>query len=63
MALTLRFLVTGDPMQTISCSYCVGHSTVVGLFAAHVSLVECASTPIHAETIFTSRMGVNQPRL
>ena len=31
LAITLRYLVTGDSMQTISCSYRVGHSTVCGI--------------------------------
>ena len=30
LAITLRYLVTGDSMQTISFSYCVGLSTVCG---------------------------------
>ena len=31
LAITLRYLVTGDSMQTISFSYRVGHSTVSGI--------------------------------
>ena len=31
LAITLRYLVTGDSMQTISFSYRVGHSTVNGI--------------------------------
>ena len=31
LAITLRYLVTGDSMQTISFSYRVGHSTVCGI--------------------------------
>ena len=31
LAITLRYLVTGDTMQTISFSYRVGHSTVCGI--------------------------------
>ena len=31
LSITLRFLVTGDSMQTISFSYRVGHSTVSGI--------------------------------
>ena len=31
LAVTLRYLVTGDSMQTISFSYCVGLSTVCGI--------------------------------
>ena len=31
LVLTLRYLVTGDSMQTISFSYRVGHSTVCGI--------------------------------
>ena len=63
LAITLRFLVTGDSMQTISFSYRVGHSTVCGIvYSTCESLVECASTSIHAETIVASRVGANQPR-
>ena len=31
LAITLRYLVTGDSMQTISFSYRVGYSTVSGI--------------------------------
>ena len=31
LAITLRYLVTGDSMQTISFSYRVGHSTICGI--------------------------------
>lgn len=31
LAITLRYLVTGDSMQTVSFSYRVGHSTVCGI--------------------------------
>ena len=33
LAITLRYLVTSDSMQTISFSYRVGHSTICGIIA------------------------------
>ena len=45
LAITLRYLVTGDSMQTISFSYRVGHSTVSGIIDATCDALWRVLTP------------------
>ena len=45
LAITLRYLVTGDSMQTISFSHRVGHSTVSGIIDATCDALWRVLTP------------------
>ena len=57
LAITLRYLVTGDSMQTISFSYRVGHSTVCGIID---STCDALWTGVSPDAIKSGRMEANR---
>ena len=50
LAVTIRYLVTGDSMQTISFSYRLGHSTVCGIIDDTCSAIWEALSPEYLRT-------------
>ena len=54
LAITLRYLVTGDSMQTISFSYRVGHSTVSGIIENTCAAIWNVLLPLYMSTPSTA---------